>query len=221
MAEETAEKNTPGSETTVPETTTTPEATTKPEPGTVIETEKGPATAGVNYDPESGTYNPDKPEPKAKEETTTHTVSSEDLANNPELAQAGVTEGENVEIPKNSGDNLDTQNFRETVIPESMTPGVVIPENATEQPTFQIQVTADALKKTFDAHYATALPALSEQQVKDAIGDLSHLGLQHEIEKSEGDKGFAVVIKDVDSSVRIPHEGYYDLLPDFKKPAVA
>lgn len=216
MAQETAEKNTPGSE-----TTTTPEATTKAELYTVIETENGPATAGVNYDPESGKYNLTKLDPTVEKETTTHTISSEDLANNPELAQAGVTERENVEIPKNSGDNLDTQNFRETVIPESMTPGVVIPENATEHPTFQIQVTADALKKTFDAHYATALPALSEQQVKDAIGDLSHLGLQHEIEKSEGDKGFAVVLKDVDSFVRIPHEGYYDLLPDFKKPAIA
>jgi hypothetical protein len=65
-----------------------------------------------NYKPGravTGLYINMKDPNEKKEETTPHTVTAEDLANNPELAEAGVKEGEEIGIPENVQENEDTK----------------------------------------------------------------------------------------------------------------
>lgn len=243
MADENAEKTNSETTSETTETTTTTSETTKhSHPGTageskVLDTPDGPKTEGVNYDATAGTMSVDNPTIH-KGEGDPHIVTQQDIDDNPDLVAAEVKVGDTIFLPK--GKSI-PQMFEEAksesseIVSETTTSETTnanaensVDPNANQQHDepgviYQITVTANSLKITFDAHEKTSLPALSEKEVIKTIGKVDHLGLTYEIEKELDEKktaeiGFAVILKDLDSQIRIPEKGFYQLLPDFSKP---
>lgn len=155
-------------------------------------------------------------------EMINHTITPEDMQNYPELADEGLKVGDTVRIPKDAASLVEKAEAKTSTETKTETAPAV---NNAAAPTdneviYQIAVTGESLRKMFDERQKTTLPAFSEQEVRKVVGDLEPLMLKYQLEKSEDQKGFAVVLEDADSKLRIPTEGFYPLGIDYSQPAV-